>query len=181
MAPRTCPECGKEMLDGAEECYSCGYSPQRKQEKKAGIRKLILAAVILAALALAAVFVVLPAVRRLSFRAVGSVVTFGTYPQKADGADSTPIEWLVLDVQGDRALLLSCRGLDTKQYHTEKTGTTWESCSLRTWLNGEFLERAFSEKEQAGILTTDVDNGRDQDSGSGRRTAEAIPGTGSSC
>ena len=33
--------------------------------------------------------------------AVGSYITFGTYPQTADGTDSTPIEWLVLDRDGE--------------------------------------------------------------------------------
>lgn len=120
---------------------------------------LWIAAVTVAVLALAVVFLVLPAVRRQAFRTVGSVVTFGSYPQQAQGTDRTPIQWQVLDVQGDRALLLSCRGLDTRQYHTEKTETTWAACSLRAWLNGEFLNRAFSGREQAGILATDVDNG----------------------
>ena len=122
---------------------------------------LWIAAVTVAVLALVVVFLVLPAVRRQAFRTVGSVVTFGSYPQQAQGTDRTPIQWQVLDVQGDRALLLSCRGLDTRQYHTEKTETTWAACSLRAWLNGEFLNRAFSGREQAGILMTDVDGSKE--------------------
>ena len=92
----------------------------------------------------------------------GSYVTFGTYPQTAEGNDNTPIEWLVLHVEGDRAFLLSRYGLDAKPYNVEHTEITWEECTLRAWLNGEFLSRAFSEKEQAAILLTDVDNSRDQ-------------------
>ena len=92
----------------------------------------------------------------------GSYVTFGTYPQTAEGNDNTPIEWLVLHVEGDRAFLLSRYGLDAKPYNVEHTEITWEEFTLRAWLNGEFLSRAFSEKEQAAILLTDVDNSRDQ-------------------
>ena len=33
--------------------------------------------------------------------AVGSYITFATYPQTADGTDETPIEWLVLDRDGE--------------------------------------------------------------------------------
>ena len=33
--------------------------------------------------------------------AVGSYITFGTYPQTADGTDETPIEWLILDCDGE--------------------------------------------------------------------------------
>lgn len=96
---------------------------------------------------------------------VGSYVTFGTYPQTAEGNDNTPIEWLVLGVDGDRAFLLSRYALDAKPYHSEHTEITWEECTLRAWLNGEFLNRAFSEKEQAAILLTDVDNSREQSFG----------------
>ena len=31
----------------------------------------------------------------------GNYITFGYYPQTADGTDNTPIEWLVLDVDED--------------------------------------------------------------------------------
>ena len=49
----------------------------------------------------------------------GDYVTFGTYPQTASGTSSTPIEWLVLDVKGDQALLLSRYGLDAIPYNRE--------------------------------------------------------------
>ena len=39
---------------------------------------------------------------------------------------------------------------------------TWETCSLRTWLNGTFLNEAFSKDEQEAILVTDVDNSDSQ-------------------
>jgi hypothetical protein len=39
---------------------------------------------------------------------------------------------------------------------------TWETCDLRAWLNGEFLQTAFSDAEQAAIVTTMVDNGSSQ-------------------
>lgn len=87
-----------------------------------------------------------------------SVISFGTYPQTASGADSTPIEWLVLETDGQKALLISRYGLDAKPYNTEYTDTTWEKCSLRAWLNEEFINKAFSTSEQAAILTTTVDN-----------------------
>lgn len=89
---------------------------------------------------------------------VGDIITFGTYPQTAEGTDQTPIEWVVLDVQDGKALLLSKYGLDSVPYNTEREDITWENCSLRAWLNGEFLNKAFNTEEQASILTTEVDN-----------------------
>ena len=96
--------------------------------------------------------------------AAGDYVIFGHYPQTADGTDSTPIEWLVLDFDeaDNRILLISRYGLDTKLYHPEYIFMTWEECELRGWLNGEFMDCAFSADEQAAILTTDVDNSDDQ-------------------
>lgn len=83
---------------------------------------------------------------------VGNYVTFGTYPQTALGNDQTPIEWLVLARDGRQALLISRYGLDAKPYNTKLSSTTWGKCTLRTWLNDTFLNKAFSSTEQTAIL-----------------------------
>ncbi len=94
------------------------------------------------------------------YRTAGSYVTFGTYPQTAAGDDSTPIEWQVLDYdkKNHRALLLSKYGLDVQPYNTIYTSITWEKCTLRAWLNSDFLNKAFTTQERMAILTTNVDN-----------------------
>lgn len=91
------------------------------------------------------------------------IIPFGQYPQTAKGNDKTPIEWIVLDIQDGKALLISRYGLDCQPYHKSKKSITWEKCSLRTWLNKDFLKKAFMKEEQAAILTTEVSNGRDQE------------------
>ena len=91
--------------------------------------------------------------------AAGSTVTFGAYEQDNNaGNGPEPIEWLVLDVREGKALLLSRYGLDAIPYHNGWDDVTWETCTLRAWLNDDFLNAAFSEEEQAAILLTDVDN-----------------------
>ena len=99
-----------------------------------------------------------------ALRTVGGTVTFGNYEQDNNTSNGPePIEWIVLDVQGNRSLLVSKYGLDAKPYNNTKyENTTWEQCTLRTWLNGEFLKTAFSEAEQGAILTTAVDNSKAQ-------------------
>ena len=93
----------------------------------------------------------------------GDTVTFGVFPQEENGKDQTPIDWIVLDVQDGKALLISEYGLDARpcvkisDYRNLKD-VTWEDCELRSWLNETFLSAAFSEKEQAAILETEVDN-----------------------
>ena len=93
---------------------------------------------------------------------VGNYVTFGEYPQTTAGEDMTPIEWLVLARDGNKALLISRYGLDAQPYNKDKANVTWENCTLRTWLNSTFYNKAFSSAEQAAILTTNVDNSKNQ-------------------
>ncbi len=93
---------------------------------------------------------------------VGNYVTFGRYPQTGGGNDSTEIEWLVVARDGTKALLISRHGLDVKPYNEKYVDITWEKCTLRTWLNETFLNKAFTAQEQEGILLTDVDNDNSQ-------------------
>ena len=103
------------------------------------------------------------------FRSVGNIVTFGKYEQdNREENGKEPIEWIVLDVRDGKALLLSryaLEGAAFNQYNTEEA--TWETCTLRTWLNSYFLNTAFSSAERSAILTTDVDNSKAQGSSDG--------------
>ena len=87
---------------------------------------------------------------------VGDYISFGSYPQSKAGNDETPIEWLVLDCDGGTALLVSRYALDCKPFNEKQEDTTWETCTLRGWLNNEFFNKAFSAKEKQSILQSDV-------------------------
>ena len=95
---------------------------------------------------------------------VGRLFTFGTYEQDNHPDNGPePIEWVVLDVCEGKALLLSKYGLDAIPFHTVwEDDPTWETCTLRTWLNEDFWNTAFSPEEQSAILLTDVDNSAEQ-------------------
>lgn len=87
--------------------------------------------------------------------------TFGSYEQDGStGNGKEPIEWLVLDRDGDKALLLSKYALDFQSfmpfYEPVTEPYTWESCSLRRWLNSTFLNAAFDSSERQRLLTTTV-------------------------
>mgnify|MGYP002575253083 CR=1 FL=1 len=88
----------------------------------------------------------------------GNSVFFGSYEQdniSSNGKED--IEWSVLAKEGNRVLLISKYALDCKQYNSTYTyDVTWETCSLRQWLNGTFLNDAFSTEEQALIQDTYV-------------------------
>ena len=86
---------------------------------------------------------------------IGNTIKFGAYPT-GNGEEKVPIEWIVLDVKNGKALLLSKYVLDFKKYNNSYTSVTWENCSLRKWLNGSFINKAFSTNDQSIILSTDV-------------------------
>ncbi len=93
----------------------------------------------------------------------GDIVVFGHYEQDGNtGNGAEEIEWIVLDVRDGKALLLSRYGLEAKPYNAEYKEITWENCTLRAWLNGDFLKTVFNADEQSAILTTNVDNSSSQ-------------------
>ena len=101
----------------------------------------------------------LPAIYGRADAEVGDSITFGSWHQDSDAQDSTPIQWLVLEKQGDRALLLSSKALDARPYDLYRVDATWDQCTLRVWLNTEFLNEAFTPDQQKAILVTTMDNG----------------------
>ena len=78
-----------------------------------------------------------------------------TNPTKEDteyvDAIKEDIEWLVLETKDGKVLVISKFALDCKQYNMTYTDVTWETCSLRKWLNSSFLDAAFSSEEKAMI------------------------------
>ena len=90
----------------------------------------------------------------------GSYITFGSYRQSDDiSKGKEGIEWLVLEVKGKKALVISKYALDCKPYNesnNRRTATTWETCTLRRWLNKKFIKAAFSADERAMIATETV-------------------------
>ncbi len=98
---------------------------------------------------------------------VGDIISFGHYEQDNNTNNGTEqIEWQVLDKDGTKLLLVSKYALDCQQYHSSYNSVTWETCSLRTWLNGTFLKTAFIKEEQKYILRTSVTADRNPSHGS---------------
>ena len=85
---------------------------------------------------------------------VGEFIIFGTYEQNnrtTDGKED--ISWRVLEVKGGKALLISQKALDFKEFNTNNYSLTWETCSLRDWLNKDFINTAFTTEEKTMIPT----------------------------
>lgn len=87
---------------------------------------------------------------------IGETILFGAYKQDEKSNEKKAIKWIVLDRKEDKLLLISKYALDCKPYHIRKESTTWEKCSLRAWLNSNFISDAFDAKELNRIVETKV-------------------------
>ena len=88
---------------------------------------------------------------------IGNYVYFGSCEQdNRSDTGKEPIEWrvLALDKSGEKALLVSRYALTARCYHNGDTYPTWADSDIRGWLNGEFLQDAFTEQEQTIIQQT---------------------------
>jgi len=67
------------------------------------------------------------------------------------------VVWLVLDEYDNKVLLLSERSLFDQAYNTELMPVTWETSSIRRYLNNDFFYR-FSSEDRGRIAETRVIN-----------------------
>ena len=87
----------------------------------------------------------------------GDTIKFGFYEQDNNTTNGKEeIEWIVLNVEGSKALVISKYALDCQLYNTSYTAVTWESCSLSKWMNNTFINEAFGLQHQEMILDTNV-------------------------
>ncbi len=96
----------------------------------------------------------------------GDIVLFGRYYQ--DLNELSPVKWRVLDVADDKALLLSDRALESMCFKecslkaedvasflaNLKQEMNWSASDLRRWLNGDFWDICFNQKEQSLIASS---------------------------
>ncbi len=88
---------------------------------------------------------------------VGDIVIFGTYEQdNKTGNGAEDIEWIVLAEEDGKQLLISRYGLDCVQYNEQYESVTWETSTVREWLNGQFYNTAFTDEQKAQIIESTV-------------------------
>lgn len=102
-----------------------------------------------------------------------------------------PIKWRVLNRNGNDAFLLADVALDDQEYNTNYEDVTWESSSIRSWLNGygasvnqpktdysrkNFIDSAFTSTQKNAIKTTNVVNNNNIDYGTagGNNTSDKV-------
>lgn len=88
---------------------------------------------------------------------VGQTVEFGRYHQDQQG-NITPIEWRVLQVEGNLAMLVSVKSLEARPFHNAYGSVSWETSEVRQWLNSNFFQRAFNAEEVPFVQLSFVKN-----------------------
>ncbi len=89
----------------------------------------------------------------------GDVIEFGAYEQDCVATNGKePIEWIVLEKNKKQIIAISKYALDFVPYNKERIDVTWETCTLRKWLNESFFQNAFNNTEKQMIKTTKLEN-----------------------
>lgn len=89
----------------------------------------------------------------------GDVITFGAYEQDNNldnGAEA--IDWVVLERDGNKALVISKYCIEWLPFHNTFTEVGWKNSSIRSWLNNTFLNAAFTTQEKKSIISTQHTN-----------------------
>lgn len=81
---------------------------------------------------------------------VGDEILFGRFPETEDYI-MKPLKWRVLDINDDKALLITVQDIISLQYDL-KQRTTWADYPVRKLLNDGFYNTAFTELERKQIV-----------------------------
>ena len=156
--------------DADELLKKCDEQKGRIELRKFKRNRILAAAVIV--LVVAAVAVLQAPVRRLlkgksaSEETAADEETVKELPKDMAAGDEVAFgnyTWLVLESDEEECLLAMYHAEKHEEtrngaYHDKLEDVTWADCSLRKWLNGEFLENGFAEEEREQILTETYEN-----------------------
>lgn len=112
----------------------------------------------------------LPLNERFAKANIGDSITFGEYEiDNEDGVYYTenkptaPIEWGVVDKNDKAVLLISKKAVDCRKFCESeesevRNSCTWINSDIRSWLNDDFYNNAFTHQEKAYILQSKLNN-----------------------
>ena len=88
-----------------------------------------------------------------SIKNVGDTITLGSFYGK-------PMVWQVLEVDASagKALLIPTELIGFWAFNAKNEATIWADSTIRKWLNGAFMDGAFTAAQKAAILETELDN-----------------------
>ncbi len=152
----------------AEERRQAHERAAKKRKKAALI--IVLAMVVLIAATTVVFTVVIPSIRsaeqnrifeaqkeNIKNLSVGDVIKFGVYEQDNNTRNGKEeIEWQVLAIEDNKALLISKYALECNHYNSSYTSVTWENSTIREWMNEVFLKESFGIEHQKRIVDSTV-------------------------
>lgn len=160
-----CPVCKTKLRTNTKKCSTCGFNDLRVEflnsdEAEHWKQKIVAPYKKKYAQSHKKKTTEIPKIsktRKTSIHIENGKVFFGKYHQSKDGK-SEPISWLVIKDAEDKILLLSEKCLDVIPFYNVKNTYdydyfTWFGSGLRSWLNTDFYNEAFSGKEKAQILS----------------------------
>lgn len=77
--------------------------------------------------------------------------------QVGDKIDFDRYRWRILDIQDNKALIITDEIIGQRAYHNAYKDTTWYNCEMRTYLNSEFFD-SFHLVNQSRILLVTNEN-----------------------
>lgn len=80
-----------------------------------------------------------------------TTLEFGSYYSNKNMSRG-PIVWRVLERDNNKALLITESGIDCLPFHNIPTEITWSHSDIRRWLNIDFLNMAFTNKQREAIF-----------------------------
>lgn len=83
---------------------------------------------------------------------VGAEIRFGHY------SNGQSVIWKILRIQNNMLFIISSDNICNLPYHQPGGSITWADCTLRKWLNNEFIQGWFAPGEQARILPYKLNN-----------------------
>ena len=84
---------------------------------------------------------------------VGDIVNFGTYNGKIIQCQA-----LAVDSVNNKALLVSTEIISYWVFNGSNVDVTWETSTVRQWLNSDFYNAVYTSAQKAKILESDIEN-----------------------
>ena len=83
---------------------------------------------------------------------VGAEIRFGHY------SNGQSVIWKILRIQNNMLFIISSDNICRLPYHQPGGSITWADCTLRKWLNNDFINGYFTPAEQSRILPCKLNN-----------------------
>lgn len=172
-----CRDKAEEIKKEEERIKAEREKAEKEREAKAKKKKIVISVTSAVVICVTVVLFCAYLIIQSTYHPIGSIIKLGKYEQDNNTSNgSEDIEWIVLAKDIDKMLVISDKAIDCKPYNTSSTNVTWETCSLRNWLNNDFINSAFSATEKTMISSVKVsaDKNPDYSTSSGKATQDRL-------